>query len=316
MGTFEGGWWGWGASVGIACTYVGSLYVWPNAGGKKPARRDDPGVIKRRFVSLGGTCLVAWVPLWRALRASPLLAMASAMDGGVGPPTPTFTFLLRALGVELWPPAGAVTSTVATLGLTAALFLGPLTCLALDGELIPRFARAARGVRDSIHTLRNVVVAPITEEFAFRSCVTPTLLYSGAASLRTAVLVCPLFFGVAHAHHFVELRRSMGSTRRALLAVALQFTYTTAFGWYAAFALMRTGHVAGPIASHAFCNVMGLPDVARAWAHPRRGLVLAAYLAGVAVFACGLCPATDPAWHPSSSWNALAAVSRELHARG
>lgn len=42
--------------------------------------------------------------------------------------------------------------------------------------------------------LRNHVVAPLSEEFTFRSCMLPLLLQCFQPS--TAVLVCPLFFGV------------------------------------------------------------------------------------------------------------------------
>jgi prenyl protein peptidase len=299
---------GWGACLGIACAYVGSLYLWPNAA-KLP--RDHPKIIKRRFVSLAGTCAVAWVPLWRALRAFPPPdVVARALGISAQTSIASSGSLLRVLGMDAGSPLGAVTSIVSTLGLTAALFLGPLVALALDGELVQRFTAAAR--LDSIHKLRNLVVAPASEEFAFRSCMAPLLLYSGAASLRTAILATPLFFGVAHAHHFVELRRRTGRTSAALLAVTCQFTYTTLFGWFAAFAFMRTGHLAGPIASHAFCNVMGLPDVVGAVSHRRRGVIGVAYVVGIAAFVGGLSPATDPAWHPSSSWGDYAAIAREM----
>lgn len=299
--------------MGIACTYVGSLYLWPNA---HNLPRDHPKVIKRRFVSLAGTCAVAWMPLWRALRASPTPDVVARALGSSAPSASSPAFLFRVLGLDPTgsPLTGAMTSAAATLGLTAALYLGPLVALALDGELIARFAVTAR--LDSILKVRNLVVAPASEEFAFRACMSPLLLYSGAASLRAAILATPLFFGVAHAHHFVELRRRTGCISASLLAVACQFAYTTLFGWFAAFAFMRTGHLAGPVASHAFCNLMGLPDVAGAVTHRQRGIVGVAYAVGVAAFAVGLWPATDPAWHPSSSWRDYVAIARELKASG
>lgn len=39
----------------------------------------------------------------------------------------------------------------------------------------------------------------------------------------------------------------------------MQFGYTTVFGWYAAFLLLRTGNLWGVVVVHAFCNWMGLP---------------------------------------------------------
>lgn len=312
-------WWssalGWGACLGIACTYVGSLYLWRDVRGLP---RDHPKVIRRRFASLAATCAVAWTPLWRALRADPAPEVVLRALGESpllhSRQVPASLSLVRALGLEVgFPPLlGAATSVAATLGLTAALFLGPLTTLYLDGELVPRFADALR--LDSIHKVRNLVVAPATEEFAFRSCMAPLLLYSGAASVRTAVFTSPLFFGVAHAHHFADLRRRVGNTSAALVAVACQFAYTTIFGWFATFAFLRTGHILGPVASHVFCNVVGFPDVARAASHRERKLVGVAYAAGIAAFAWGLWPATDAAWHPCSSWPNLVTAATQTRA--
>ena len=285
----------WVASLGIVVAYVGSLYVWP---ARHRAPRDAPGVIKRRFLSLAGACALACLPLHRALLAS---------DVSPRPPS-----LARALGVHP-DPVAALASVAASLGLAAALFLGPLVALALDGRLLPRFADALR--LDRLVKWRNYVVAPATEEFAFRACVAPLLLVSGAATLRATVFASPLLFGLAHVHHFAELRRRTGSASAAALGVAAQFTYTVVFGWFAAFAFLRTGHVAGPIAAHAFCNVMGLPDVSRAATHPKAPVIAAAYVLGIAMFIGGLWPATDPAMHPASTWDAFAAASASLVAK-
>jgi len=283
----------------LACTYVGSLYLWPNP---RNLQRDHPEVIRRRFISLAGSCAVAWVPLWRVLRAPPAAVVAAVGGAHQLPP------LLHALGVSPTSVVGLLTSSFATLGLSAALFTGPLLLLTLDGELLPRFTAALR--LDSIQKYRNVIVAPLSEEFAFRACMCPLLLLSGAASICTAVLASPCFFGVAHAHHFVELRRRTGSVSTAFMATAFQFAYTTLFGWFATFVFIRTGHLAGPVLAHAFCNVMGLPDVGRAAEHERAGLIGAAYVLGVVVFAAGLWPATDPAWHPASLWGDYVAIAR------
>ena len=286
----------WVASLGIVVAYVGSLYVWP---ARHRAPRDAPGVIKRRFLSLAGACALACLPPPpRAPRRGSLPA----------PPS-----LARALGVHP-DPVAAVASVASTLGLAAALFLGPLVALALDGRLLSRFADAL--CLDRLVKWRNYVVAPATEgEFAFRACVAPLLLVTGALDARGAVFASPLLFGLAHIHHFAELRRRSGSASAAALGVAAQFTYTVVFGWFAAFAFLRTGHLAGPVAAHAFCNVMGLPDVSRAATHPKAPVVAAAYVLGIAVFLGGLWPATDPAMHPASMWNAFAAASESLVAK-
>lgn len=50
------------------------------------------------------------------------------------------------------------------------------------------------------------MVAPLSEEFTFRACMMPLLLQS--IQPLTAVLITPLFFGVAHLHHMIERLRS------------------------------------------------------------------------------------------------------------
>lgn len=79
--------------------------------------------------------------------------------------------------------------------------------------------------------LRAHVVAPLSEEFTFRSCMLPILLQ--CFNPTTAVLVCPLFFGVgmcyrnlkksiltnkflAHFHHMIERVKSGFDFRTAL----------------------------------------------------------------------------------------------------
>ena len=109
------------------------------------------------------------------------------------------------------------------------------------------------------------------------SACSPSRLNRAAVACRRAVVFAsPLLFGVAHVHHYFEVKRRFldryGEAARlselqhrasvaAILGVAAQFAYTSAFGAYAAFALLRGGHLAGPVVAHAFCNAMGLPAV-------------------------------------------------------
>ena len=77
------------------------------------------------------------------------------------------------------------------------------------------------------------------------------------------VLLTPLYFGVAHIHHFYEFTLTHPHTPMlpALLRSLIQFTYTTLFGWFAAFVFVRTGSVHAIILAHSFCNWAGLPRV-------------------------------------------------------
>lgn len=63
-----------------------------------------------------------------------------------------------------------------------------------------------------------------------------------------------------------------------------QFLYTTLFGWYATHIFLNTGHLAGAVAVHTFCNWMGFPPIGDVLHHPRRNLLVGAYLVGIFAF--------------------------------
>ncbi|XP_036991317.2 CAAX prenyl protease 2 isoform X3 [Artibeus jamaicensis] len=165
--------------LSLACSYVGSLYVW-----KSELPRDHPAVIKRRFTSvlvvssLSPLCVL----LWRELT-------------GIQPGTS----LLTLMGFRL---EGFFPAALLPLLLTMILFLGPLMQLSMDCScdladglkvvLAPRsWARCLTDMR----WLRNQVIAPLTEELVFRACMLPML--APCTGLGPAVFTCPLFFGVA-----------------------------------------------------------------------------------------------------------------------
>jgi hypothetical protein len=141
--------------------------------------------------------------------------------------------------------------------------------------------------------LRNIVLAPITEEIVFRALMIPPLashyyfnydrtpLIKKYGSLKPEgfvltpprtlpfldlspwkiILTCPLFFALAHLHHCYEKIRQGERVSRALTSTLIQATYTTIFGGIAALLFMRTNSVLAPIVSHVVCNLVGLPDV-------------------------------------------------------
>ena len=75
------------------------------------------------------------------------------------------------------------------------------------------------------------------------------------------VFLVPLYFGIAHVHHFYEFRLTHpdASVALTLLRSLFQLSYTTIFGWYATFLYLRTGSVLAVIVVHSFCNYCGLP---------------------------------------------------------
>ena len=105
--------------------------------------------------------------------------------------------------------------------------------------------------------------------------------------------------------------------------VGFQAGFTTVFGWYASFLLLRTGHFTAPLCAHALCNFMGFPDFPAALSHPRAVILRRLYITGILAFAVLLAPMTEPSFygnmmpHGDSKVNkyaetALRAAAREV----
>jgi prenyl protein peptidase len=142
--------------------------------------------------------------------------------------------------------------------------------------------------------IRNIIVAPLSEEIVFRGCMLPPLLASGLGPISSS-FVAPIFFGVAHAHHAVlKLQEGMKPAHVAIVTT-FQFMYTSLFGSYAAYVFLRTDSILAVFASHAFCNSMGLPDLSFLSKHGgrysclyrHRVFLVGAYLFGVIAFVWG-----------------------------
>ena len=103
----------------------------------------------------------------------------------------------------------------------------------------------------------------------FRSAIVPLHLLAHVSPSRI-VFIAPLYFGIAHVHHFYEFRLTHPDTPAlaALLRSLFQFGYTTIFGWYATFLYLRTGSLIAVIVVHSFCNWCGLP---RFWGRVESG---------------------------------------------
>jgi len=153
--------------------------------------------------------------------------------------------------------------------------------------------------------LRNLLIAPISEEVIFRACMIVPLLSSSENDNDTLKLsptqicwIAPLFFGVAHLHHFYEQYRQLPAVQRTkqailqlIVGLLFQLTYTILFGAYASHLFIRTGSLLAVIFVHIFCNYMGLPEVSFAsptsGLHCYRWLLWCAYFMGIALFIKG-----------------------------
>lgn len=227
-------------SLGFSLIFVASLYLWKLLG-YADQNRDAKGTIQRRFVSALLSC---------GCSAALVRALAEEVSDGDGL---TFAALLGFTSDAGWP-------TVRCLLLTAVLFLGPLVqhLLAVKEGVSP-FVNLFHG--SPWVAARNLIVAPCTEEFVFRACL--VRLWVGAAlPMWSTIFLSPFCFALAHTHHFVEqVRRCDNNKRNALMNISFQVFYTSLFGMYSNFLLLRTGSTTALMLTHSFCNHQGFPDV-------------------------------------------------------
>lgn len=135
--------------------YVAALYLV----GKPGQSRNDPDAITRRAAAVTAVTLAAPV----ALR---LMGDPSPGAAGAGGRT-----VMEHIGIFGGVP-GPIRAAVGPVALNVLLFAGPLAQRCLDGEFAAELAELVTGTAISI---RNFVVAPVTEEIVFRGCMVPLL---------------------------------------------------------------------------------------------------------------------------------------------
>ncbi|KAL8908205.1 MAG: hypothetical protein Q9207_000926 [Kuettlingeria erythrocarpa] len=235
------------SSCGVAFTilYVLPFYLSSITRPSPNLSRDAPSVIRARIRLVSVSVSVsAFVTIY-------VLAVYAEASGPE---------MLRLLG---WYPIGIVEVFKSFL-LTALLFSGPL----FERAAVERGWRDWAGGRTVNETLsswigwRNYIAGPVTEEILFRSLLVPLHLLTPLSPTRV-VLLTPLYFGIAHIHHFYEFVLTHPHTPWApsIIRALIQFTYTTIFGWYATFIFVRTGDLVSVTLVHSFCNWAGLPRI-------------------------------------------------------
>lgn len=221
--------------------YVAVLYLHSNARPTLLKNKDSPSVIKARILLVS---------------CASLLIAATTVYIGKASQVGWATSATKILGLQA--TAATLTSSV---GLTAVLFAGPLfEHLVADGGFFTLRKDVAHAFSSWVG-IRNFIAGPFTEELVFRSCIIP-LHFFAAFPIGQIILTTPLYFGLAHIHHVYE--RSIarpGHLLEACIVSLVQFTYTTIFGWFAAYLFFKTGSVWCCVAVHTFCNAMGLPRV-------------------------------------------------------
>jgi len=171
-------------TIFVACLYLCTGKVLPN--------RDDPAVVKERFVRVGIASALA-----------PVVMLACGMlppwrDETCAPQAP----LPRWIG--LWSPALPL-AFVSGLGLTMLLFLGPLVMAWLDsGQRLSlrglvtgsQLAADLRDPRARLLVVRNLLVGPLAEEWVFRACMCPLLFGAGLSDAGNVFLSAVIFGAV------------------------------------------------------------------------------------------------------------------------
>lgn len=135
--------------------------------------------------------------------------------------------------------------------------------------------------------LRTLIISPLLEEIVFRGCNVSALATSNLSE-GAIVALAPMFFGSAHLHHAYLKYRQGEQLSLIVLQTAFQFAYTSIFGSYVTFALLRTRSVLAVTLSHSFCNAMGVPDLSFARSqselYGNRYLLWTAHVVGLVMF--------------------------------
>jgi prenyl protein peptidase len=251
--------------------FVGSLYALPRRVRDLP--RNDPTHVAWRIAAVSVVCLLA--PLAFAVA---MYAMDAQRPWG-------FHQLLGAA-----PRCNGLHAVGTCVVAMQALFLGP----AVDA-VVELFARRREGPWPrgtcawDARSLRDFVVAPFAEEWVFRFINLPIFLAAGY-TLVGALAQTAVWFGLAHVHHFRDLRSRGITSQRALVTIAVQLTYTSVFAWLCGHFAAHTGSLLGAVAMHSLANFYGLPrvdflqDLARGRRVGCNVALLAVYCAGVAAF--------------------------------
>jgi prenyl protein peptidase len=219
--------------------------------------RDAPTVIRARIRSVSLACLVS------------TLSTIYLINHQSNKSTSSETIHLLGYSPFLHPfTITTITSTLLQpLLLTFTLFLGPLyESLLIHHSYTHWFTHSnpnsLPSTLSSAIGFRNYIAGPLTEELLFRSTIIPIHLLANTTPTKI-IFLTPLYFGIAHIHHFYEFTLTHPYTPilPALLRSLFQLTYTTLFGWYAAFLYLRTGSLVTVVLVHSFCNWCGLPRV-------------------------------------------------------
>ncbi|KAF2428113.1 prenyl protein peptidase [Tothia fuscella] len=230
-------------SVAFTTLYVLPFYLSKSTRPSPSVNRDAPSVIRARTRAVTSACILTTI-----------IDILIINQYGKS----TLLETVRLLG---WWPID-VLAIGKTLLLCSILFIGPLFEAGIVEGGWRHWIRGTH-VRETLSSwtgYRALVVGPVTEEIVFRSVLIPLHLLAKMSPSRI-VFLSPLYFGIAHLHHLYEFRLTHPEIPLlpAVLRTVLQFTYTSLFGFFAAFVYLRTGSLYAAMAAHSFCNWNGFP---------------------------------------------------------
>lgn len=238
----------------VSSSYVQAIHVFAQIGD-----RNDPKTIKSRIIRIS------------MVTAINLLLVSFTMKKilKIVPVTESILPILGIKNLFIW---GNFIQVLKTLLLFMILFIGPV----VDFIFNPHFY-----YESIIEAVRDLLFAPLTEEFFYTSIVTGSLLaykissssnglatgpytptvFRNDNSMEIFLKLSPLFFGFAHLHHGIELWRKNYKFTQIIFTCLFQFLYTSLFGYLTNKLFVNTGNVWCCFVAHAFCNFMGLPSL-------------------------------------------------------
>lgn len=242
----------------FAILYPASLYIWPDS---TRIDRNDPLVIKRNFLSVTILSIISLqlLNLFRQLTGTTSDGHSIIINDYFiyKHYSNNWNFLIECL----FTPMIFIT----------ILFIGSICCdlninlqnyhIIMNKTFIFEMLRPLYN-QSMLKILRNLIVAPFTEEFLFRGILIAIL--SPFWSKLACVIISSTLFALMHSHsclvrYFINGKYDFDD----IIMTIIQCIYTGLFGFIAAVQYLSSGHLITPIVLHFFCNLNGLPDFPR-----------------------------------------------------